>query len=128
MSRGWVTCRYVGGPWDGKVEELAAIYCRDTMGVEGDVWIRENPDGSAGVIKGPRGPAWVSFNLSVYEKTPQSKGVPEVTYRYARTINVNRCAKVLPAKGRRCKNAALDGKELCRDHEKTLARTKTKRP
>jgi len=77
MNRGRVTCRYVGGPWDGKVEELAAFYCGDTMGVESEVWIRENPDGGASVIKGPRGPAWTSFNLSVYEKAPQAKGGPE---------------------------------------------------
>lgn len=130
MSRGWVTCRYIGGPWDGKVEELAATYCSDTIGVESEAWIRENPDGSADVFKGPRGPAWTSFNLSVYEKVPRPKGSIGVTYRYARTTGVNRCAKVLPDKGRRCKNAAIEGKELCRDHEKIRARSesKVKRP
>src|SRR6266849_10609535 len=125
MSRGWVICRYVGGRWDGKVEELAAIYCRDTMGVEGEVWIRENPDGSAGVIKGPRGPAWVSFNPSVYEKTPQSQGGTRGNVQIRAYDKCESLRKVLPAKGRRCKNAALEGKELRRDYEKIRARTKT---
>jgi|SRR5882672_4039684 len=128
MSRGRVTCRYVGGPWDGRVEELAAVYCQDTMGVESEVWIRENRRWRCECDQRPTWAGWTSFNLSVYEKAPQSKGDTGVTYRYARTIGVNRCAKVLPDKGRRCKNPALEGKELCRDHEKIRARTKTDRP
>src|SRR6266852_3448584 len=106
-------------------EGRPAIYCRDTMGVEGEVWIRENPDGSAGVIKGPRGPAWVSFNPSVYEKTPQSQGGTRGNVQIRAYDKCESLRKVLPAKGRRCKNAALEGKELRRDHEKIRARTKT---
>jgi len=65
MSRGWVTCRYVGEPWDGKVEELAAFYCLDSIGVESAIWNSENPDGTTKQNSGKRGPGWTSFTLSV---------------------------------------------------------------
>ena len=126
MSRGWVMCNYVGGPWDGRVEEHPAIRCTDSMGVSSEAWFGENPDGSVDVMKGRRGPNWVAYALSIYEKAPPQSGRTGVTYKFVRTEEVVRCAKVLPGLGRRCKNRALEGKELCRDHEKIRVRDELK--
>jgi hypothetical protein len=122
MPTGIVNCRYVGGPWDGRTEELAAIYCRDSIGVALGTWISEQPDGSVAIMKGERGPTWTAYAYALYEKDPRRSDDGGATYRYVRTIDVQRCAKVLEGKGRRCKNSALEGKELCRDHEKMRVR------
>lgn len=100
MPTGTVHCRYVGGPWDGRTEELAAVYCRNSMGVELGAWIAEQSDGSAARQSNDCG----------------------ATYRFVRMVDVQRCAKVLEDEGRRCKNPALEGQALCRDHEKIRLR------
>src|SRR3954463_5041101 len=118
MPTGIVNCRYVGGPWDGKVENLPAIRCQESIGVELGAWFEEEPDGSVVIRKGKRGPTWAGFAYALYEKDERRSNDGGATYRYVRTVDVQRCAKVLEGKGRRCKNEALESKDLCRDHEK----------
>ena len=122
MPTGIVNCRYVGGPWDGKTEDLAEIYCRDSMGVALGTWVAEQPDGSVIVMKGERGPTWIAYAYALYEKDRRHSADGGATYRYVRTVEVQRCAMVPEGKGRRCKNPALEGKNLCRAHEKIRAR------
>ena len=73
-------------------------------------------------MKGKRGPTWTGYAYALYEKDARHPKDGGATYRYVRTVNVQRCAKVLEEKRRRCKNEALEGKDLCRDHEKIRAR------
>jgi hypothetical protein len=128
MPTGIVSCRYLGGPWDGRAEDLEAIYCRDSMGVELGAWVAEQPDGSAAVMKGKRGPSWTSYAYALYQKDPRRPGDGGATYRYVRTVEVQRCATMLEGKQRRCKNPALEGNDLCRDHEKIRTRNKAVDP
>ena len=122
MPTGIVSCRYIGGPWDGKTEDVAAIYCRDSIGVEIGAWFAEQPDGSVVIMKGKRGSTWTGYAYALYEKDARKSNDGGATYRYVRTVDVHRCAIVLEEKGRRCKNEAVEGKALCRDHEKIRAR------
>jgi len=63
----------------------------------------------------PRAP-WITFTTEVYEKIkPVVRG--QVTYRFVRAEEVNRCEKVLEDKGRRCRNEAERGSKFCRAHQ-----------
>jgi hypothetical protein len=97
------------------------------MAVELGVWIAEQPNGGAAIMKGPRGASWTSYAYALYEKDARRSGDGGATYRYVRTVDVQRCGEVLEGKDRRCKNPAIEGKDLCRNHEKIRLRTTGKR-
>ena len=121
--RGRVVCTYRGGPWDGKVEEVPTIYCQQTVGVRDEAWIAEADNGTAVIYRGAIGTQWTSLLLHIYSKEPQRPGTTGVTYRFVDSIDVHRCAQILSGQGgRRCKNEAVAGSTLCRQHEKMRAR------
>jgi len=115
-----IACRFWGGPNGEEILRLPAMACRDTVGIASDVWMAKGPDGTPQVMKGPRTPltAWISFSRDVYQKViPAEPG--SVTYQFVRSEQVNRCAKLLPDKGRRCGNEAEAESEFCRTHKGT---------
>jgi len=119
MPRGYVKCRYVGGPWDGKTEELPAIYCRKSMGVRDEFWIAEDGQGGAVVYRGAIGADWTLMRLHHYIKD-EGRGVSgETLYRFITTSDVHRC-NMTTAKGNRCSREAMEGKLRCKQHEKRL--------
>lgn len=116
IVRGKVTYRLIGGPYDGEINVVPAMYCRDRLAIS-DTWIARGRDGGLRLMNGPmplRAP-WISFTRAVYEKVkPIMPG--SVTFQFVRTENVDRCEMVLPDKGRRCRNEAEIGGKYCRVH------------
>lgn len=119
--RGTVSCRFVGGSKDGEILVIPAMACRDMLSIASDMWMAQGGDGNIKVMKGamlPRAP-WIHFTREIYEKVkPVVPG--QVTYRYVRTEEVNRCEKVLEEKGRRCRNEAETGTTFCRVHSTSI--------
>jgi hypothetical protein len=115
--RGIVSCRLVGGPQGDETMEIPARFCGDSLRIEDGVWFEEHDDGSVSVMKGDRrGSHWTLFQCDIYEK--EKPVVPgNVTYRFTRSLIVHRCAYFLEAKGRRCKNEALEQQRFCRAHK-----------
>lgn len=114
---GKVACRFIGGPRGEEMLTLPAIACQDTVTLAIEAWIAEGPDGRLIAIKGsvtPRAP-WITFTRDVYRKVvPTEPG--NVTYQFVGTEQVNRCAKLVPKKGRRCGNEAEPNSAFCRVH------------
>ncbi len=118
--RGKVTCRFIGGPNGDQVIALAAMHCQDALSLVSETWIAESRDGGFVVMKGHRTPRtpWVTFSRDNYKKViPVEPG--NVTYQFIGTVQVNRCAKLLSGKGRRCGNEAENQSEFCRVHQST---------
>jgi hypothetical protein len=114
-----VLCVYRGGPLDRKTQEdVPLTYCQDTWSVEDkDPWFARGPDGGAILMLGPRpkGADWLEYSRHIYRKVGKvHRGYVE--YEFVETEEVDRCAKVLPALGRRCRNEAAPGEELCVRH------------
>jgi hypothetical protein len=117
--RGKVSCRFVGGSKGEETLVIPAMACRDMLSLASDVWMAQGRDGKVSVIKGPMPPRapWIHFAREIYEKVkPVVPG--RVTYKFVRAEEVNRCEKVLEQKGRRCRNEAETGTNLCRVHNK----------
>jgi len=126
--KGRVLCEYVGGPWDGRVEEVPAIYCRQSIGVESKTYFAAAPWGGLHMQEGPRSGNWVGYKLFMYEKQPRPARKTGATYKFSRMILVKRCKQRLPDKGgRRCRNAAQQGKLLCKRHGKIRAQKPQRR-
>lgn len=122
VPRGIVNCQYIGGPWDGKEEPQPSAYCRDEIGVVGDTGFRKELDGQVAIVKGELGDSLTSLVLFVYHKDARARDDGGATYRFTGERMVDRCAKFLENSGRPCKNWALAGAHLCRDHEKIRGR------
>jgi len=117
--RGKISCRFVGGLKGEETHVIPAMFCRDMLSLVSDVWMAQGQDGKVSVIKGPRPPRapWIHFTREIYEKVkPVVSGC--VTYKFVRVEEVNRCEKILEQKGRRCRNEAETGANLCRVHNK----------
>lgn len=117
---GKVRCRLLGGLKGEEILTLPAMYCRDTLSLVNDAWIAQGQDGNVVVMKGsiPQRAPWISFTRDIYEKEkPIVSGC--ATYNFVRTVEVNRCEKVLDDKGRRCRNEAESGAKLCRVHQRS---------
>lgn len=117
--KGKVSCRFVGGSKGEETLVISAMACQDTVSIESEVWMAQGQDGKVCVMKGHRPPhaPWINFSREIYEKVkPVVPG--RVTYKFVRAEEVNRCEKVLEQKGRRCRNEAETGTNLCRVHNK----------
>lgn len=115
--RGKVTYRLVGGPYDGEVNTMPSMFCRDILAIS-DVWVAQGRDGGVKLMKGPMPPRapWISFTRAIYDKVKPVVPGP-ITYQFVRNEDVERCERVLADKGRRCRNEAETGGKYCRVHQ-----------
>jgi hypothetical protein len=120
--RGKVTYRLVGGPYDGEINTMPAMYCRDSLAIS-DIWVGQGRDGGVKLMDGPMPPRapWISFTRAIYEKVkPVVPG--NVTYQFVRIEDVDRCEKLLTDKARRCLNEAEIGGKYCHVHVAVMKR------
>ena len=119
---GYCECSFVGGPLDGKKEEMSSVSCKDFLGIPGKSWFSERK-GKFSVVKGEKyfkyDPNWVFGIFHLYKKKKKlDKYEKGNTYLFVENLEVRRCKSYIPSKGRRCWNEALDSGDFCRVHSK----------
>lgn len=111
-----VKCALSGGEKDPREITIPLIYCRDTIRVEHDVWFARQQNGDVAIMKGGNRIAanWMTFFTDVYHKVDKVKD-NRVTYKFEKTVEVNRC-EATTKKGQRCRHQALEGSKFCDTH------------
>ena len=115
--RGQVNCKFIGGPQGEETLMLLGMACQDRITLARDVWMVQGANGQIKIMKSPMPPRapWVSYIRDVYEKVKPAKP-KNVTYRFVRTEEVNRCERMLEGKNRRCRNEATPDGRFCKVH------------
>lgn len=116
MPRGKTTIRFIGGIFDGDIDEVATIYLAQFMEVRLEHWTRVLDDGSAQIVKGSKlDSRWDNYSVDVYEKQLERDNNNFFIYKYVKTKDVFRClAKT--KKGTRCLNTAKPDEDNCPRH------------
>ncbi len=120
MPTGKVLVHLIGGPFDRQTMPLANFFVRDSLAIADEVYLAQANDGGVAIRKGDAKSdrRWVSYTEHVYAKEPRARD-ETLYYKFERTVIVNRCEHYLPDKSRLCKNDALEGLKVCRQHSAT---------
>lgn len=118
MSKGYTKVKFIGGPFDGDVEEMVPLWCiEDKYDVRSSTFFSQDKIGKITIRTGELTSNWHSYVKYRYIKQVKNMNEDFIEYLFDSELIVDRC-KATTKTGLQCKREARPNRAYrCMNHE-----------